>query len=94
MQRWARAQQDRTSENGWPDRNAEYLLYQTLVGAWPIDAGRAGAFMAKAAKEAKVHTSWIDPNADYDDALAAFVAAVLADRGFVADLEAFLAEHR
>jgi (1->4)-alpha-D-glucan 1-alpha-D-glucosylmutase len=78
----------------WPDRSAEYLLYQTLVGAWPIEAGRVAAFMQKAAREAKVHTSWVDPDADYDDALAAFVAAVLADRGFVADLESFLAEHR
>jgi (1->4)-alpha-D-glucan 1-alpha-D-glucosylmutase len=77
----------------WPDRNAEYLLYQSLVGAWPVSPGRAAAFMQKAAKEAKVHTSWIDPNAGYEDALSAFVNGVLADRGFVADLEAFLAEH-
>ncbi len=91
--RWA----DRNNahkQDGWPDRNAEYLLYQTLAGAWPIEAGRVGAFMLKAAKEAKVHTSWIDPNAGYDDALSAFVTAVLADRAFVADLEGFLAEHR
>ncbi len=50
--------------------------------------------MQKAAKEAKVHTSWIDPNAGYDDALSGFVTAVLADQDFVADLERFLAEHR
>ena len=91
--RWAE-QNTAHKQDGWPDRNAEYLLYQTLVGAWPIEAGRAGAFMLKAAKEAKVHTSWTDPNAGYDDALSAFVTAVLADRDFVADLEAFLAEHR
>jgi (1->4)-alpha-D-glucan 1-alpha-D-glucosylmutase len=41
-----------------------------------------------------VHTAWIDPNDGYDDALSAFVAAVLADQGFVADLQGFLAEHR
>jgi (1->4)-alpha-D-glucan 1-alpha-D-glucosylmutase len=81
-------------QDGWPDRNAEYLLYQTLAGTWPIEAGRVGAFMLKAAKEAKVHTSWTDPNAGYDDALSAFVTAVLADRAFTADLEGFLAEHR
>ena len=52
------------------------------------------AYMDKAAREAKVHTSWTDPNAGYDDALAAFVSAVLGDPVFVADLEAFLAEHR
>ena len=91
--RWAE-QNSAHKQDGWPDRNAEYLLYQTLVGAWPIDAGRVGAFMLKAAKEAKVHTSWIDPDAGYDDALSAFVTAVLADRAFAADLEGFLAEHR
>jgi (1->4)-alpha-D-glucan 1-alpha-D-glucosylmutase len=80
--------------DGWPDRNAEYLLYQTLVGSWPIGPGRAAAFMQKAAREAKVHTSWVDPNAGYDSALSAFVTAVLGDRDFVADLEGFLAEHR
>jgi (1->4)-alpha-D-glucan 1-alpha-D-glucosylmutase len=91
--RWAKQNQGH-KHDGWPDRNAEYLLYQTLVGAWPIEVGRASAFMLKAAKEAKVHTSWTDPDSGYDDALAAFVAAALADRSFVADLEDFLAEHR
>jgi (1->4)-alpha-D-glucan 1-alpha-D-glucosylmutase len=91
--RWADLT-NRHKQDGWPDRNSEYLFYQTLVGAWPISPGRVGAFMLKAAKEAKVHTSWIDPNAGYDDALSAFVTAALADQGFVADLEGFLAEHR
>jgi (1->4)-alpha-D-glucan 1-alpha-D-glucosylmutase len=93
VDRWATRNQ-RHKQDGWPDRNAEYLLYQTLVGAWPIDAGRAAGYLAKAAREAKVHTSWTDPCASYDAALEGFVTAVLVDRGFVADLEAFLAEHR
>jgi (1->4)-alpha-D-glucan 1-alpha-D-glucosylmutase len=93
VMRWADLT-SRHKQDGWPDRNAEYLFYQTLVGAWPISPGRVGAFMLKAAKEAKVHTSWTDPNAGYDDALSAFVTAALADQGFVADLEGFLAEHR
>ncbi len=91
--RWA-GRNARHKKNGWPDRNAEYLLYQTLVGAWPIGANRARSFMAKAAREAKVHTSWADMRADYEAALDAFVVAALTDRGFVADLEDFLAEHR
>jgi len=91
--RWADLA-SRHKQDGWPDRNTEYLFYQTLVGAWPISPGRVGAFMLKAAKEAKVHTSWIDPNAGYDDALSAFVTATLADQGFVAGLEGFLAGHR
>ena len=88
------ARNERHRRQGWPDRNAEYLLYQTLVGAWPLDGARALAFMEKAAKEAKVHTSWVDPVPAYDEALGHFVPAILDDDGFVAELEAFLAEHR
>jgi (1->4)-alpha-D-glucan 1-alpha-D-glucosylmutase len=91
--RWAKLN-ERHKQGGWPDRNAEYLLYQTLVGTWPISAARAGAFMAKAAREAKVHTSWTDPVAGYDQTLGAFVLAVLADQDFLAELGCFLAEHR
>ncbi len=50
--------------------------------------------MEKAAKEAKVHTSWVDPVPEYDDALQGFVVAILDDDRFVADLEGFLGEHR
>ncbi len=91
--RWAQ-RNERYKRDGWPDRNAEYLLYQTLMGAWPIDAARATEFMAKAVREAKVRTSWTDPDPGYDEAVSAFVAAVLGDREFVTDLENFLIEHR
>jgi len=77
-----------------PDRNAEYLLYQTLVGAWPIGADRLQAYMEKATKEAKVHTSWTSPNADYDEALRSYISRILDDEWFVADLGRFLAEQR
>ncbi|HEY3834884.1 MAG TPA: malto-oligosyltrehalose synthase [Acidimicrobiia bacterium] len=80
--------------DGAPERNTEYLLYQTLVGAWPIDADRVCACLAKSAKEAKVHTSWTAPVADYDAAVDAFARAVLADKWFVSDLERFLTEER
>ncbi len=79
------------SRGDCPDRNAEYLLYQTLVGAWPISAERAAAYMEKAAREAKAHTSWTRTNSEYEEALRAFVHGVLDDPGFVADLEAFVA---
>ncbi len=74
-----------------PDRNAEYLLYQILVGAWPIGVDRAAAYMTKATREAKVHTSWTEPIEVYDEALKKFVANVLGDGEFVADLEEFVA---
>jgi (1->4)-alpha-D-glucan 1-alpha-D-glucosylmutase len=73
-----------------PDRNAIYLLLQTLVGASlagePLDADRAVAYLEKATREAKQHTSWTTPNPDYDAALAAYVRGVLADPEFVAAL--------
>jgi (1->4)-alpha-D-glucan 1-alpha-D-glucosylmutase len=63
------------------------------VGAWPISACRVRRYLAKAAREAKVHTSWIDQNPQYEEALGAFAGAVVGDQAFVADLEAFLAAH-
>ncbi|HUC05794.1 MAG TPA: malto-oligosyltrehalose synthase [Acidimicrobiales bacterium] len=79
---------------GWPEPNVEYLLYQTLVGAWPLEADRAVGFLHKATREAKVHTSWTAPSADYENALEYFVRAVLADVEFLAMVEAFLVRHR
>ncbi|MGI9120449.1 MAG: malto-oligosyltrehalose synthase [Acidimicrobiales bacterium] len=75
----------------WPDPNLEWLLYQTLVGAWPITVDRVLAYVEKATREAKTHTSWIDPVVDYDEALRRFVEGVLGDEAFVADLQAFVA---
>ena len=87
--RWSQMNsRHRTGE--WPDRNAEYLLYQTLVGAHPLSSERAVAYMEKAGKEAKAHTSWIDPNPDYDQALRRFVEGCLGDPEFAADLDAFV----
>ena len=76
------------------DLNAEYLLYQTLIGAWPIDADRAVAFMDKATREAKMHTSWVDPDPEYDAAIAAFTRAVVGDERITAEIELFLRRHR
>ncbi len=76
-----------------PDANDEYLFYQTLLGAWPMEGTSPGpdsfsalpesfrrriaAYMHKAIKEAKVHTSWINPNREYDEAVNEFVLKVL-----------------
>jgi (1->4)-alpha-D-glucan 1-alpha-D-glucosylmutase len=89
VRRWA-AHSASHRRGEWPDANTEYLLYQTLVGAWPLDVDRAQAYMAKAVKEAKRHTSWIDPDDGYEAAVAGFVADVLADEEAVAELELFL----
>jgi (1->4)-alpha-D-glucan 1-alpha-D-glucosylmutase len=72
-----------------PGRNDEYLFYQVLLGAWPLGEPsaeefavfreRMAAYMLKAVKEAEVHTSWINPDAAYEDATRDFVTRVLAD---------------
>ena len=83
-----------------PSRNDEYLLYQTLLGAWPLapldeaslDAfrERIQAYMLKAVREAKVHTSWVNPYAPYEQALSRFIDGLLGrleGNRFIQDLE-------
>lgn len=67
-----------------PSRNEEYFLYQTLVGSWPLEAegwtdyrSRIDSYMLKVLKEAKVNSSWTEPNEPWEDAVKTFVAAVL-----------------
>jgi (1->4)-alpha-D-glucan 1-alpha-D-glucosylmutase len=73
------------------DAAIEHLFYQTLIGAFPLSAERAQAYMEKAAREAKRHTSWIRPDAEYEAALRAFVGAAIADRALTDEVAAFVA---
>jgi (1->4)-alpha-D-glucan 1-alpha-D-glucosylmutase len=85
-----------------PDANEEHLIYQTLVGTWPIDRldkdtqaayiERIVRYLDKAFREAKLHTSWLNPYEEYDQAVAGFIRAILADwqSPFVADLDDFV----
>jgi len=69
------------------DRNLEYLLYQTLIGSWPVDAPsdagleyfceRTHAALLKSAREARVNTSWASPNVGFEAALRTLIDAVL-----------------
>ena len=88
--RWA-AMNKEHHRGDFPDPNAEYLFYQTLVGAWPISVERAMAYLEKAAREAKQHTNWSEPNAIYERSLREFVAAVMNTAVFMEDFEAFVA---
>jgi (1->4)-alpha-D-glucan 1-alpha-D-glucosylmutase len=89
VQRWTELA-DRHRTNGLPDRNAEYLLWQTLVGAWPIEAERVVAYMEKASREAKAATAWTRVDETYETALRQFIEGVLADPGITASLAAFV----
>jgi (1->4)-alpha-D-glucan 1-alpha-D-glucosylmutase len=79
------------TERGWPDRPTTYLFLQTLAGAWPLSAERAREYMLKAAREAKVHTSWSDPNPGYESALVNYVEATVDDGDFTAALSGYIA---
>jgi (1->4)-alpha-D-glucan 1-alpha-D-glucosylmutase len=71
-----------------PDAGEEWLVYQTLAGAWPIDAERMCQFVGKALREAKVHTSWAAPDEAYEADVRAFVTAILGSRPFAGELAA------
>ncbi|MBM3879250.1 MAG: malto-oligosyltrehalose synthase [Verrucomicrobia bacterium] len=90
VRRWSALNEPRR-RHGWPDRNLEYLFYQTAVGAWPWPVERALAYLEKAACEAKQHTDWTRRNAAYEAALRDFVSGALGDPAFVDDLERFVA---
>jgi (1->4)-alpha-D-glucan 1-alpha-D-glucosylmutase len=77
---------------GAPDPNEEYLIYQTLVGAWPIEADRLEAYLEKAMREAKVNTSWIAPDEAWEGAVKSFCRRVLEHRPFLDDFEPFARE--
>jgi (1->4)-alpha-D-glucan 1-alpha-D-glucosylmutase len=93
LQRWRAANRrlkKRIEELDAPDANEEYLLYQTLLGAWPVGQSGAAdknaatdfveriqAYMKKALNEAKLNTSWIQPNEEWLSAMNEFVAGIL-----------------
>jgi (1->4)-alpha-D-glucan 1-alpha-D-glucosylmutase len=72
------------------DANTEYLYYQTLVGAWPIDVERITVYMEKAVREAKVHTNWRNVDEAYETDLRAFISRTMADEVFQHAVAAFL----
>jgi len=86
LRRWSRL--NRYFKTGeFPDRNTEYFLYQTLIGAWPIDEERTWAYMEKAVREAKEQTSWTQQNNEFEDALRSFIERIYESEQFVAELE-------
>ncbi|MEU6038692.1 malto-oligosyltrehalose synthase [Actinomadura sp. NPDC047616] len=70
----------------------DYLLWQTLVGAWPIEEGRLTEFLTKAMREAKTRTSWLDGDPGYEAAVLAHARRVLEDADLVADLATFVSQ--
>ena len=74
---------------GAPDDLERYFLFQTLVGAWPIDADRVTAYMEKALREAKRNTNWIEQNTEWESAVMDFVAGIYAHDELPHELDRF-----
>jgi (1->4)-alpha-D-glucan 1-alpha-D-glucosylmutase len=72
-----------------PEPGTEYLLWQTLAGAWPIRYERAAGYLTKAMREAKTATSWRQPDPEYEAGVLAFAAAALADPVLTGQIAAF-----
>jgi len=82
-----------------PDANDEYFLYQTLMGAWPFGETeypqfleRIKAYVVKAVREAKVHTAWLQPDMEYEEAYVSFVESILVpeeSNAFLQELKPF-----
>jgi (1->4)-alpha-D-glucan 1-alpha-D-glucosylmutase len=88
---WSALNADRRAAGSVPvDGNTEYLIYQTLVGTWPISAERLGDYLRKAIREAKQATSWTNPDEAYESAVLGFAEACLGDSEFVGSLEGFV----
>src|ERR1019366_1230953 len=97
LNRWSRMNNDLRTDlfpgggaGNLPDRNTEYMLYQTMIGAWPITNERLQEYMLKATREAKQRTSWTANNAEFEEALHKFIEAVMGHAEFVTDLERFV----
>jgi (1->4)-alpha-D-glucan 1-alpha-D-glucosylmutase len=78
-----------------PSLGVEYMLYQTLIGAWPLEGvtesfiERMEAYAIKAAREGKVDTSWINPDEAYEAALKRFVRSILSAAESTEFIESF-----
>jgi (1->4)-alpha-D-glucan 1-alpha-D-glucosylmutase len=95
VRRWTRINAS-LKRGGVPHPNEEWLIYQTLVGMSPLDESerpavpdRLRAYLLKAAREAKTHTSWLEPNTEYEQALQDFASAILEHEPFLAPFRRF-----
>lgn len=89
VERWAQRNAACRPQPNIPDRLDEYLIYQTMLGAWPLETERLLTYMEKASREGKRCTSWTNPNPEYEQGVRTFIENITQQRDFVDDLRAF-----
>jgi (1->4)-alpha-D-glucan 1-alpha-D-glucosylmutase len=72
------------------DPNEEYLVWQTLVGAWPIVPNRLERYLEKALREAKRNTNWLEPNERHERRVTEFVRSLYENQEFLDEFEPFV----
>jgi (1->4)-alpha-D-glucan 1-alpha-D-glucosylmutase len=89
VRRWLELTEELRSGEA-PDDLERYFLFQTLAGAWPIEAERIEGYMEKALREAKRNTNWVDQNAEWEQSVLAFCHALYTHEPFLADFVPFV----
>ena len=88
---WAvRVRRWRDLTGGMDDPNEEYLVWQTLVGAWPIVPSRLEQYLEKALREGKRNTNWLEPNEAHERRVMEFVRSLYENQAFLDDFEPFV----
>lgn len=85
LRRWSRMNPSEST----PDRNEQVLIYQSMLGAWPIEPERLKQYMTKALREGKTHSNWLDINEDYERRVLSFVDSLYANQRFLRDFSRF-----
>jgi (1->4)-alpha-D-glucan 1-alpha-D-glucosylmutase len=89
VRHWLKLTED-LRRDGAPDDLERYFLFQTLVGAWPIESDRIEAYMEKALREAKRNTNWVDQSSAWEDGVRQFCRALYTHEELRADFEPFV----
>ena len=85
LRRWGRLHPAETA----PDPNEQILIYQSMLGAWPIEPDRLKQHVTKALREGKTHTNWIDVNEEYETRVRSFIDSLYSNDGFLRDFGRF-----
>src|SRR5215218_56946 len=89
--RWLDLTRDLVTD-GAPDGAERYMVLQNVLAAWPVSAERLEGFVEKSLREAKVHTTWAEPDEAYEAAVKRYATGLLEHEAFLADFEPFLEE--
>ncbi len=87
---WAQLVRGWLARHPLADRPLAHLVWQNLVGAWPLSRERAHAYVEKAAREAGTSTTWTEPDEQFEGQLHALVDAAFDDPETSAEIDAFV----